>query len=58
MIFSPNTSFWMKKSVFHDNLREREPEWEEKGATNSAPQSPHKDRNDLSVLSISKEVLA
>ena len=41
-IFSPNTSFWTKKSViwwlFHDNLRAREQE--EKVTTNSMPNSP------------------
>ena len=40
MIFSPNTSFWMRKGViwrlFHDDLRAREWEREEKGTRNSA----------------------
>ena len=39
MIFSPNTSFWMKKGViwllFHDDLRAKERE--EKETTNSVP---------------------
>ena len=43
MIFSPNTSFWTKKMchlMFHDDLRAREQEREEKGTTNFAPKLP------------------